>query len=179
MFLLVGLGNPGSQYEKTRHNAGFLFFDDLFARHGLTFGSERFRSCYFKGRVFGSECVVLKPQTFMNLSGRAVSEAMAFFKIPSHKVVVVFDDVDQAPGAVRMRVGGGHGGHNGVRDILAALGNEDFARIKIGIGKPSHKNAVPSWVLSPFSEDELAGLYAVTFLEAEQRLLEYIKRVSK
>lgn len=176
MFLIVGLGNPGSQYESTRHNVGFLFLNRIAQEAGVSIHLPRFQSLSARGRWHGHEIFFLKPQTFMNLSGGPVQEAAAFFKIPPQQIVAVFDDLDQAPGAVRMRTGGGHGGHNGVRDMLAKLPSDEFHRLKIGIGKPAHKSATHSWVLGKFTGEEMNALDQESFPTAETRLRELIKR---
>lgn len=176
MFLFVGLGNPGAQYEDTRHNVGFLLLDAIAREAGTAFSGQKFRSHFARGRWEGHDVALLKPITYMNVSGSAVLEASTFFKVPTEKVIVVFDDLDQAPGAVRARTGGGHGGHNGVRDILARLGDDAFHRVKIGIGKPVHKSATADWVLGRFTAAERERLEKESFPAAKARLLEIIKR---
>ncbi|NBO37277.1 aminoacyl-tRNA hydrolase [bacterium] len=176
MHLVVGLGNPGTQYELTRHNVGFMFLDELAESAGVHFSQTKFSAHICKIRWRGFELLLLKPQTFMNLSGGSVLEAVQFYKLNPKDVIVVFDDLDQAPGAVRLRVGGGHGGHNGVRDILARWGQDAFFRLKIGIGKPEHKSATANWVLAKFNTNELDELRKVTFNTACTRLEEILKR---
>jgi peptidyl-tRNA hydrolase, PTH1 family len=177
MFLLVGLGNPGIRYQSTRHNVGFDLVDDIAAEAGSTLNSARFKALYGKGSWSGFDFIFLKPQTFMNVSGDSVLEAAQFFKIPINHVVVVFDDLDQAPGAVRLRSGGGHGGHNGIRDIIAKLGSDAFHRIKIGIGKPEHKSATADWVLGKFTAFEESTLRIESFPIAKDRLRSLIERL--
>ena len=176
MHLLVGLGNPGTQYELTRHNVGFLFLDELVAAAGGQFSQTKFNSLICRISWKGQDLLLIKPQTFMNLSGASVLEAVQFYKLAPSQVVVVFDDLDQAPGAVRMRVGGGHGGHNGVRDILARWGQDGFFRLKVGIGKPEHKSATANYVLGRFSADELQDLKEKSFAVARERLEDILKR---
>ena len=135
--LIVGLGNPGGQYAETRHNAGFWFVDLLARKHGCVFRNEsRFHgeTC----RIFqGSrECRLLKPATFMNRSGQAVSSLAAYFRIPPEQILIAHDELDLPPGTVRLKQGGGHAGHNGLRDIISALGGRDFWRLRIGIDRP-------------------------------------------
>ncbi len=178
MFLIVGLGNPGSEYENTRHNAGFLFVDALASEANATPEQNRFQAIFQKGRWNGNEVVILKPQTFMNLSGTSVLECMQFFKIAPSNIVVVFDDLDQEFGALRTRFGGGHGGHNGVRDILARIGTDQFHRIKIGIGRPQHKSAVTSWVLGKISASEFEALQS-TFATGRERLQAILHQINK
>lgn len=176
MFLLVGLGNPGSQYDRTRHNVGFMLADLIASEAGTSLSQNRFHSHTARANWEGFDLFLMKPQTFMNVSGRAVQEAMAFFKVPPERLVVLCDDLDQEPGAVRTRFGGGHGGHNGLRDILATLGSEAFHRIKIGIGKPEHRSATAQWVLSRFSTHEELELEQNSFKIAKQRLKDILKR---
>jgi PTH1 family peptidyl-tRNA hydrolase len=179
MFLVVGLGNPGTQYEGTRHNVGFLLLDTLVGEAGTTFASQKFRAAFARGRWEGHDAVFLKPLTFMNVSGSSVQEAMTFFKVPPEKLIVVFDDLDQEPGAVRLRTGGGHGGHNGVRDILAKCGDDAFHRVKIGIGKPLHKSATADWVLGRLTTEERERLEKESFPLAKTRLRDLMHRAAK
>jgi len=178
MFLIVGLGNPGREYENTRHNIGFIFVD-YFAPE-IAAGPEqvRFQGIVQKGRWNSHDVILLKPQTFMNISGASVLECMQFFKIPVENLIVVFDDLDQEFGAVRTRVGGGHGGHNGVRDILARVTSDQFHRIKLGIGRPNHKGAVTSWVLGKLTSSESDTLNA-SFAVASERLLSILNQRAK
>lgn len=176
MQLIVGLGNPGSQYELTRHNVGFMFLDELASAASGQFNQTKFGGLTCRVNWKGHDLLLLKPQTFMNLSGGSVLEAVQFYKLTPANVIVVFDDLDQAAGAVRLRMGGGHGGHNGVRDILARWGQDSFYRLKIGIGKPEHKSAVVGHVLGKFSSTELDELTTKTFKTAEERLLDVLKR---
>ncbi|NBX16866.1 MAG: aminoacyl-tRNA hydrolase [Proteobacteria bacterium] len=176
MRLVVGLGNPGSQYELTRHNVGFLFLDEIANTAGSSINQSKFGGLTAKVTWHGHDLLLLKPQTFMNLSGTSVLEAIQFYKLSPSDVIVVFDDLDQPAGAVRLRTGGGHGGHNGVRDILAKWGQDGFHRLKIGIGKPEHKTAVVGHVLGKFSDSEFNEIKAQTFKVAEERLLDILKR---
>lgn len=176
MHLIVGLGNPGQQYDKTRHNVGFMLLDEMASEAGVSLSQARFRSFCARGMWQGIDCFFMKPQTYMNLSGGPVHEAQLFFKIPPENVVLVFDDLDQDPGAVRMRFGGGHGGHNGVRDVLSTLGTDKFHRLKIGIGKPEFKAATASWVLTKFNSHDLELLEKESFTVAKQRLKETLSR---
>jgi PTH1 family peptidyl-tRNA hydrolase len=178
MFLIVGLGNPGREYESTRHNAGFLFVDTIAQEASLSPEQSRFQSVFQKGTWNGQDIIILKPQTFMNLSGAAVLECVQFFKIPHENIVAAFDDLDQEFGAVRTRFGGGHGGHNGIRDILARTGTDKFHRIKIGIGRPEHKSAVTSWVLGKLTTAEMDILNS-SFAIARERLLAIFKQHQK
>jgi PTH1 family peptidyl-tRNA hydrolase len=156
--LIVGLGNPGSKYKTTRHNAGFLILDQILHRNNVSWQGKKFDSEFGRMRLLGEDCLLLKPQTFMNLSGKSVAQACRFFKLESEDVVVLHDDVDVPFGKVKARMGGGAGGHNGIRSTISELGSEDFARLKLGVGKPSGDKAqmdVADWVLANFSDEEL------------------------
>jgi len=153
--LIVGLGNPGSEYEPTRHNAGFWFVDELVRRCRQSFRSEqRFHGEVARCLLDGNECRLQKPMTFMNRSGQAVSSLARFFKIPLQQILVVHDELDLPPGTIRLKKGGGHGGHNGLRDLISHLGSKDFYRLRVGIGHPGHRDQVVDYVLrKPSKED--------------------------
>lgn len=164
-WLIAGLGNPGSKYSKTRHNAGFWFVDALDRRVGLALKAERkFHGELGRARLDSVDLVALKPDTFMNDSGRSVRAVTDYFDVPVERLVVAYDDLDLPPGTVRLKKGGGHGGHNGLRSLFAHLGDPGFWRLRIGIGHPGVREAVTPWVLSR------AGA------EDEQRLTEAIDR---
>jgi PTH1 family peptidyl-tRNA hydrolase len=146
---VVGLGNPGPKYAETRHNAGFMFVDELARTHGVVLRAEnKFSGDTARLPAPVGECWLLKPTTYMNHSGRSVAALCNFYRIPPAELLVVYDELDLAPGVVRLKTGGGHGGHNGLRDICNALGSRDFHRLRIGIGHPGHKEAVVGYVLS-------------------------------
>lgn len=174
MKLVVGLGNPGKKYENTRHNAGFLVLDELVARAGMQWRSDsRFESEVSKGALAGHDCLALKPQTYMNCSGRAVQKAAAYFKVKLDDIVVLYDDVDVPAGKVKVRISGGHGGHNGVRSLIECLGSASFPRVKIGVGKPADSGLrvdVADWVLAPMGSAELENLRSVMADDALLRL---------
>jgi peptidyl-tRNA hydrolase, PTH1 family len=154
--LIVGLGNPGEEYARTRHNAGFWFVELLAARHGASFRAERkFGAEVALVRVEGAELRLVKPQSFMNRSGGPVQAAAAYLKIPSEGILVVHDDLDLQPGDVRLKLGGGHGGHNGLRSVIAHLG-PNFWRLRIGIGHPGHRAEVIDYVLERPSREDAA-----------------------
>ena len=161
--MIVGLGNPGPEYAQTRHNAGFWFVDLLAERHGGSFRAERkFSGELATVRVEGADILLLKPQTFMNRSGGSVQAAAAYLKIPAEQVLVAHDELDLPPGDVRLKLGGGHGGHNGLRNLIAHLGPE-FWRLRLGIGHPGNRAEVIDYVLQRASrEDELLIRTAVT-----------------
>ena len=152
MKLIVGLGNPGKEYTLTRHNLGFMLVDK-FAGNKI-FSKKKFKSVYTELTYNKEKIILLKPQTFMNNSGEAVREAMTFYKLSGLDIIVLYDDLDQDFGAVRFREKGSSGGHNGIKSIIACLGHENFARIKMGIGKPSLKNQAADHVLNNFSKEE-------------------------
>ena len=154
--LLAGLGNPGPKHARTRHNAGFWFADAVAARWGGTFRPERnFFGDTAESQVDGHRLRLLKPMTYMNESGRSLAAMANFYRIAAEEILVVHDDVDLPCGTVRLKIGGGHGGHNGLRDIIPALGGDaGFARIRIGIGHPGHSDQVVGHVLKPASAEE-------------------------
>ena len=153
MLLLVGLGNPGSGYSKNRHNIGFMAADEIVRRHSFGPYQSKFQGRLSRGVLAGETVLVLKPETYMNDSGRSVGEACRFFKIPPEDVVVLHDELDLPPGRMRIKKGGGHGGHNGLRSIDAHIGKE-YRRIRLGIGHPGDKDRVSGYVLSDFAKGE-------------------------
>lgn len=153
--LVVGLGNPGPKYVGTRHNIGFMLAEALAHEARMSLGREKFNAVYDTGEWQGRPVVILLPQTFMNLSGQSVSPALSFFDLDSTQMVVLHDEIDLPPGDVRVKEGGGHGGHNGLRSIVKETGRRDFIRIRLGVGRPTHGN-VTSHVLGRFSANEEA-----------------------
>lgn len=161
-YLIVGLGNPGDKYKNTRHNAGFLALDQIAEENHIGVSRLKFKSLTGDGTVGGKHCLLMKPQTFMNNSGEAVSEAVRFYKIPMEHVLVIYDDISLEPGKMRIRRKGSHGGHNGIRDIIELTGTEEFPRIKIGVGKkPRPDYDLAAWVLSQFTETDKKALTGV------------------
>lgn len=155
--LVVGLGNPGSEYKKTRHNAGFWFVDRLVAEESGQFSHEsKFFGDVARLQIGGKRLLVLKPSTFMNKSGQAVASLSSYFEVPSSEVLVIHDELDLDPGSVRLKLGGGHGGHNGLRDIVSHLGAKDFARLRVGIGHPGSSSKVLNYVLGKPSKGDSA-----------------------
>lgn len=153
--LIVGLGNPGREYEATRHNVGFWWVDTLAQEHKLNFKNDvKFQGLIARGMVHEHEIFLLKPQTFMNLSGRAVAAVAQFYKILPAQILVIHDELDLEPGIAKLKTGGGHGGHNGLKDIIAQLGTKDFWRLRIGIGHPGDRAQVSNFVLSPPRQPE-------------------------
>jgi len=154
-WLLVCLGNPGKQYENTRHNIGFMAADELSRRSGAKINKLRFRALTGEVTLGGERVLVLKPQTYMNLSGEAVKLAGGFYKIPPERVLVISDDVSLPLGKLRIRAGGSAGGHNGLKNIIAHLGTDQFPRIKVGVGAPEHPDhEMVDWVIGNFTPAE-------------------------
>ena len=154
-WLLVGLGNPGAKYASTRHNMGFLALDGLADREGFRFNKLRFRAWTAQWKVGDQQVLVMKPQTYMNLSGESVGEAARFYKIPADHVLVISDDVSLPAGKLRIRAGGSAGGHNGLKNIIQHLGTDAFPRIKVGVGMPEHPDhEMIDWVIGKPKGDE-------------------------
>jgi len=153
MLLLVGLGNPGAGYSENRHNIGFMAVDEIVRRHSFSAWRKKFQADVAEGTVGGVKVLALKPQTYMNKSGQSVGEAARFYKIEPQDLVVIHDELDLPLGRLRVKQGGGHGGHNGLRDIDAHMG-KDYRRIRLGIGHPGDKDRVTGHVLSDFSKAE-------------------------
>ena len=158
-WLIVGLGNPGREYEKTRHNAGFRALDLLADQLGAKVDKLKFQGLYAQVNYNGSKVFLLKPQTFMNLSGRSVLQLSAYFNIPPQRILVLFDDISLEPGRLRIRANGSAGGHNGIKSIIQEVGSQEFPRVKIGVGaKPNPNYDLADWVLSTFSANEEKAL---------------------
>lgn len=175
MHLIVGLGNPGKKYEKTRHNVGFVALDAVARASTVGELRDKFSGLFGRGEAFGGHPVaLLAPQTFMNLSGDSVQPAQAFLKVPPSQVVVLHDELDLPFGEVRLKVGGGHAGHNGLRSLLGRLGTAEFVRVRIGIGRPpaDFEGDVAPFVLQAFSANEQAALPSVV-----ERAVDAVRRV--
>lgn len=158
-YIVVGLGNPGREYENTRHNAGFIAIEKLAEKHGVQINRLKFKALYGECTISGRRTLLLKPQTFMNHSGQSVTQAMSFYKIPPAHVIILFDDVSLDVGRLRIRRKGSDGGQKGMRSIIYLSGKDDFPRIKLGIGaKPNPEWELADWVLSRFTPDELERL---------------------
>ena len=153
MRLIVGLGNPGARYERTRHNVGFVAADAIHRRHGFGPWRAKFQGLLAEGTLGGERLYLLKPQTFMNASGESVAEAARFYKIPIGEIAVIHDEIDLAPGKLKVKRGGGTAGHNGLRSIDAAIG-PDFWRVRLGIGHPGMKELVEPYVLQNFAAEQ-------------------------
>ena len=157
MYLVVGLGNPGGEYARNRHNIGFMAADEIVRRHSFSDWRKKFQGDIAEGRIGTEKVLVLKPGTYMNESGRAVAEAVKFYKLSPEDVVVIYDEIDLAAGRVRVKTGGGHAGHNGIRSIIQHLG-ADFMRVRLGVGHPGEKDRVAGHVLSDFRKDDQVWL---------------------
>ncbi len=161
MKLIVGLGNPGEKYAGTRHNIGFMVVQKIADSSGVQLKKKGHQGVYGVGRVAGHESTLLMPQTFMNLSGASVGSAFKAHQLTMEDLIVVHDDIDQPFGALKVRVGGGHGGHNGIRHICQVLGTADFVRVKVGVGRPHAGGDVAQFVLSAFAASEQKNLVSV------------------
>ena len=175
-WLIVGLGNPGKEYERSRHNCGFRALDILAGKLNAKVDKLKFQGLYTQTIYNGIKLYLLKPQTYMNLSGKSVVQLSAFFKIPPQRIIVLFDDISLAPGRLRVRAEGSAGGHNGIKSIIQELGSQDFPRVKIGVGaKPNPDYDLADWVLGSFSAlDEKA--MAVSLENAGQAALAIIDK---
>lgn len=166
--IVAGLGNPGREYENTRHNAGFLVLDQIAGSCGVRLDRLKYKSLCADAVLGGRRVLLMKPQTFMNLSGQAVTEAMRFYKLPAEKVIVIFDDISLEPGKLRIRRKGSDGGHNGIKSIIYLLEKDTFPRIKIGVGKKPHPEYdLADWVLGKFPK-ELSDTLDKTFEAAAE-----------
>ena len=174
-YIIAGLGNIGEKYQNTRHNAGFMMIDAFAEQHGAKFGKHQFKSNTAMAECGGIRCLLLKPDTFMNLSGQAVTEAMQFYQIPPEHVIVIYDDINLGVGELRIRKKGSDGGHNGMKNIIYLSGADTFPRIRVGIGQKPHPDYdLADWVLSAFSpaeRDTLADT-AKTVCEALSLMIE-------
>jgi peptidyl-tRNA hydrolase, PTH1 family len=157
MHLIVGLGNPGSKYQGNRHNIGFMAVDEIVRRHGFSPWRKRFQGECVEGQLGGEKVLLLKPLTYMNESGRSVGEAMRFYDIDPSQVIALYDELDLEPGKVRVKLGGGAGGHNGIRSMIAH-GGPHFVRVRLGIGHPGDKALVTPHVLGDFAKADKAWL---------------------
>src|SRR5947209_18626504 len=167
MLLFVGLGNPGARHARNRHNIGFMAVGAIARRYAFAPFRARFQSRASEGQIAGERIVLIEPQTFMNDSGRAVQEAARFYKIALEDIIVFHDELDLAPGKLRVKIGGGNAGHNGLRSITAHMGNE-YKRVRLGIGHPGDKSLVYSYVLSDFAKSEASWVEALCKAVADQ-----------
>lgn len=170
-WLIVGLGNPGKEYEKTRHNCGFRAIDLLAKTLGCKIDKAKFQGLYGQVTYQGCKLFLLKPMTYMNLSGRSILQLSAYYQIPPQRIIVLFDDISLEPGRLRIRPDGSAGGHNGIKSIISELGSQDFPRVKIGVGAKAHaEQDLADWVLSGFSASEEKALGSALERAAEAAL---------
>lgn len=155
MYLIVGLGNPEADYSKTRHNMGFNVINKLSEKYGIEVNKTKFKALVGNGIIEGEKVVLLKPQTFMNLSGEALIEAMNFYKISNEDIIVIYDDIDTLPGTIRIRKTGSAGSHNGMKSVIHNISTEEFSRIRVGIGRPEHTNDMINYVIGHIPENEV------------------------
>ena len=167
MKLIAGLGNPGSRYQYSRHNMGFLVLDRLAETGGIALNQTKFEACFGRGIIAGHPALLIKPQSYMNLSGEAVRKFFDYFRIEIQDVIVVHDDLDLPFGTIRLKADGGPGGHRGLMSVIDHVGSADFSRVRLGIGKPDRREMVEGYVLSSFSPDETSQLPRVVGKAAE------------
>ena len=158
MYIIAGLGNPTREYEKTRHNVGFEVIDVLADMLGTTVEEKKFKGCYGRGIIGGEKVLLLKPQTFMNLSGESIRAASDFYKVDPEHIIIIYDDISLDVGQLRIRKKGSAGGHNGIKNIIAHLGTQEFPRIKVGVGDKPKKMDLADYVLSRFSKEDRAAM---------------------
>lgn len=154
MFLVVGLGNPEEDYKNTRHNMGFDTINKLANQYNIEINKKKFKGLCGTGIIENEKVILLKPQTFMNLSGESIKEAMDFYKIKSENLIVIYDDIDIEPGIIKIRKKGGPGGHNGMKSVIAEINSENFPRVRVGIGKPERKGQLIEYVIGAMSEED-------------------------
>ena len=174
MYLIVGLGNPENQYSKTRHNMGFDVINKLSAKYEIEVKKEKFNGLFGSGVIEGKKVILLKPQTFMNLSGESIKQCMDFYKLKLEDLIVIYDDMDLDPGNIKVRIKGGPGSHNGMKSVVSNINSEDFVRVRVGIGKPENKSDMINYVIGHVSEDEYKILEEGTSL-AKDATIEIIK----
>jgi len=178
MRLIIGLGNPGSQYENTRHNAGFMVVDKLAAEYGISVNKNKFDVRYGRGTIEGHEVMLAKPMAFMNRSGGPVQLLAGYFKINSKDLIVIHDDVDLALGRLKIKEKGGHGGHKGLKSIIDAVAEDEFVRLRIGVGRSGEGSSVSDHVLGPFFDDESKQLDSI-LIRARDAVVTILKEGSK
>jgi PTH1 family peptidyl-tRNA hydrolase len=167
MYLIVGLGNPGNRYQATRHNIGFMVLENLAHKLEVDLRQRSFNALWGKGKMVSQNVILAMPQTYMNLSGNAVRQLLAFFKTEISNLIVIHDDLDLSFGSIRLKTGGGNAGHKGLGSIEENLGSSEFMRVRLGIGKPADRFRVEGYVLEPFNSEELPGLSGIIQTAAE------------
>ena len=174
MYLIVGLGNPEEDYSKTRHNMGFNTINKIAKEYNIEVNKKKFDALYGEGFIENEKVILLKPQTYMNLSGKSIVQVVNFYKIPMENVFVIYDDIDIEPGKIKIRKKGSSGSHNGMKSVVAELQTEDFARIRVGIGKPEYKDDMINYVIGAIPEEEKNILDEGT-TKAEKAMISIIK----
>ncbi|HNQ66081.1 MAG TPA: aminoacyl-tRNA hydrolase [Smithella sp.] len=167
MYLMIGLGNPGSRYARTRHNIGFMVLEKIAAQWKISLTQKSFDALWNRGKINNVSVLLAMPQTYMNLSGKSVGRLMAYYKVDIDHVIVIHDDLDLPFGTIRLKKGGGDAGHKGLKSVITALGSADFLRIRMGIGKPADKAGVENYVLQKFNQEEQGVLPESIQLAAE------------
>ena len=167
MYIIVGLGNPESDYAKTRHNMGFNVINKISEKFSIDISKTKFKSLYGTGNINGEKVILVKPQTYMNLSGDAVQQFVNFYKTSLENVLVIYDDIDTEPGKIRIRKTGGPGTHNGMKSVVSCLNSENFPRVRVGIGMPEHKNDLINYVIGYIPEEQLEILQKGVNIAAE------------
>ena len=155
MYLIIGLGNPEEEYSKTRHNMGFNAINKIADQYGIKVNKSKFQGLYESAIIEGKKVMLIKPQTYMNLSGECIKQFVDFYKIPNEDILVIYDDMDIEPGKIKIRKKGSSGGHNGMKSIIQMLGTEEFSRIRIGIGRPKHNGDEINYVIGAIQEDQI------------------------
>ena len=174
MYLIVGLGNPEEEYAKTRHNMGFDAINKLSQKYNIDVNKKKFKGLYGTGLIEGKKVILLKPQTYMNSSGDSIIEVMDYYGIETHELIVIYDDMDIEPGKIKIRKKGSAGGHNGMKSIIQMIGTEEFPRIRVGIGRPIHKDDEINYVIGAIPEEDLKRLDEG--IEKAQKAVEEILR---
>ena len=174
MYLIVGLGNPEQEYARTRHNMGFDTINKIAKNNNIEINKKKFNSLYGTGEIEGEKVVLVKPQTYMNLSGNAVRDFMNFYKIKEDELIVIYDDLDIEPGIIKIRKKGGPGTHNGMKSVVHEIQSENFARVRVGIGNPEYKNDLLNYILTRIPDEEYKVLEEAT-LNAAKAVNEIIK----
>ena len=158
MYLIIGLGNPEEEYSKTRHNMGFNAINKIAEQYGLKINKNKFQGLYESAIIEGQKVILIKPQTYMNLSGECIKQFVDFYKIQKEEILVIYDDMDIEPGKIKIRKKGGPGGHNGMKSIIKMLGTEELSRIRVGIGRPEHNGDEINYVIGAIPEEEIPKL---------------------
>lgn len=174
MYLIVGLGNPEQEYSNTRHNMGFDTVNKLAKQFNIEINKKKFKGIYGTGNIEGKKVIILKPQTYMNLSGESIKEAIDFYKIEGKNIIIIYDDIDIKPGIIKIRKTGGPGTHNGMKSVIQNIQMKEFPRVRVGIGMPEHKNDLINYVIGKIPKEEIEILDKST-TKAKEAVIEIIK----